>query len=48
MGDFGVAACARGFKEGELEENGGIGHPGCVAEHQRLGAGLKIGSYISE
>ena len=38
VGDFGVAACARAFAEGDLEEKGGIGHEGCVAEHQRRGA----------
>ncbi|CAK9037267.1 unnamed protein product [Durusdinium trenchii] len=36
VGDFGVAACERGYKAGDLENSGGIGHRNCVASNQKL------------
>ncbi|CAK9038042.1 Hypothetical protein SCF082_LOCUS22428 [Durusdinium trenchii] len=37
VGDFGVAACERGYKAGDLENSGGIGHRNCVASNQHFG-----------
>jgi len=34
IGDFGVAGCQNGFEQGDLEENGGIGHLACHKNRQ--------------
>lgn len=36
LGDFGVAACEKAYKAGDLEDAGGIGHWGCGAQNQKL------------